>query len=81
MKIEDKLELQKDIAMAIAEKKFELKIMMAMPMGILAYMKLSSPDFMDSLYHNLFGICLMSVCIVVYVLSIVLGRKITDIKV
>lgn len=80
-KIEDKLDLQNEISMAIAEKQFELKVMMAMPMGILAYMKLSSPDFMESIYHNTFGICMMTGCIGIYIGSVFLGRRITDIRV
>ncbi len=81
LKISDKLELQNEIQMAVAEKQFELNVMIAMPVGILSYMKLTSPDFMSSIYHNTFGICMMTACIVIYLFSIFLGKKITDIRV
>ena len=80
-KIEEKIDLSQEIEAAIAEKQFELKAMMVMPVGILAYMKLSSPTFLEPVYHNAFGAAVMSGCIGVYLASIYLGKRIVDIKV
>lgn len=80
-KMEDKLELKQDIRAGIAEKQMEFKVMSVMPIGILAYVKLSSGDFLNSLYRNPMGIVVMTVCIGLYVGAIALGRRIVDIKV
>ena len=80
-KIEEKIDLSQEIEAAIAEKQFELKAMMVMPAGILAYMKLSSPAFLEPVYHNAFGVAVMSGCIAAYLGSAYLGKKIVDIKV
>lgn len=80
-KMEDKLELKQDIHTMIASKQMEFKIMSFMPMGILAYVKLSSGDFLESMYFNTAGVVVMSICIGVYLLAIVMGRRIVDIRV
>lgn len=80
-KMEDKLELKKDIRAVIAEKQMEFKVMCFMPAGILAYVKVTSNDFMDSLYGNLAGAIAMTLCLAVYAGAILLGRKIVDIRV
>ena len=56
-------------------------IMSLMPAGIILYLQLTSPGFLEVLYGNLFGICAMSVCLGVYVLSYWMGRRIVDIQV
>ena len=80
-KIKSRLEIEAAIRLAVAEKQLELKIMMAMPLGVLLYMKLSSPEFMAGIYHNLMGISVMTGCLLVYAGAIVLGKRIIDIKV
>lgn len=79
-KIEDGIELKQEIAAATAEKRMELSVMSVMPAAIIAYIKLASPEFISALYHTMLGVGLMSVCIVVYVVSVAIGMKITDIR-
>lgn len=52
-----------------------------MPFGMIIYLRITSPEFIEPLYGNLFGAAVMSVCLVVYAAAFMLGRKITDIKV
>lgn len=80
-KMEDKLELKQEIATAIASKQMEFKVMCGMPVGILFYVRLSSGDFLGSLYFNPAGILVMSVCLFIYAVAIYLGMKIVDIRV
>lgn len=79
--IRDKLEVQQEIETLLAAKKYELKVMSFIPFGILAYMKLSFPEFMEVLYGNLFGIGVMSLCLAVYLGAYYLGGKIVNIEV
>ena len=81
LKIEENILVKQDIETITTEKRLELKVMCVMPMGILSYITITAPDFLAPLYGNLLGVCLMSVCLVVYGVLITLGRKIIDIKI
>lgn len=77
----DKIDVKKEIEATLAAKKSEQMIMSLMPAGIIAYLKLTSPGFLDTLYGNPFGICAMTVCLGIYGTAYWLGRKIVDIEV
>ena len=79
--IGDTIIAEREIESAIASRKLEQRIMSFMPAGIIAYMKLTSPDFITPLYGNLFGISVMTICMAVYVFAFYLGNKIISIKV
>ena len=50
--ISDKLEVKRDIITMISAKKFEATIMKVVPVCILSYLSISSPGFLNPLYHN-----------------------------
>lgn len=77
----DKIDVRKEIETTLAAKKGEQKIMSLMPAGIILYLRLSSPGFLEVLYGNPFGICAMTICLGIYILSCWLGRRIVDIEV
>lgn len=55
--------------------------MSLMPAGIILYLQLTSPGFLQVLYGNAFGIFAMTVCLGIYILSYWMGKKIVDIEV
>ena len=77
----DKIDVKKEIETTLAAKKAEQMVMSLMPVGIILYLKLTSPGFLGVLYGNPFGICAMTMCLGIYVFSYWLGRKIVDIEV
>lgn len=79
--INDKIEVRREIQTMITSKKFEANIMCIIPLGIVVYMWISSPGYMDCLYNNLFGIVLMSVLLVIYIAAYLLCLHLTKIKV
>lgn len=79
--INDKLEVKREIMTVIAAKKFEATIMKFVPAGIVCYLSIFSPDLLRPLYHNLFGIIVMTALLAVYLFAIRLTDKIADIKV
>ena len=81
MRIADKTELEREIETAMAAKKMEQKIMSLMPMLILLYIGLTSPDFLSAMYHNTVGIIVMTICLALYGVSVLLGEKIVRIRV
>lgn len=79
--IEDKLAVAEEIETILAAKKYEFKVMSAVPFGVIAYMKVSFPEFMVVLYGSSVGIGVMSGCLGVYIAAYLLGRKIINIEV
>ena len=81
MKIEKNISVKQEIETITTEKRLELKVMSFMPLGILAYISITSPGFIAPLYGNILGVVLMSGCLVTYGLFVLLGKRIIDIKV
>ena len=79
-KIEQRLEVKQDIKTQLAEKQFEMKIMGVMPLGILVYIGLTSYEFIEPLYHNLMGVIVMSVSLVLYVACLYIAKRIVTIE-
>ena len=79
--IADKVEVEREIETAMAAKKMEQKIMSVMPLFILGYIGFSSPGFLETLYGNILGVLVMTVCLAGYLLSLKLAAKIVNIRV
>lgn len=76
-----KIDTEREIASSIASRKYEQTIMNVIPLGIILYIQVSFPDFMNVLYGNLLGVTVMTVCLGIYVLSLGIGWKIMRIEV
>lgn len=79
--LSDKIDVKKEIEATLAAKKGEQMVMSLMPVGIIFYLKLTSPGFLDVMYGNFLGICAMTFCLAVYLAAYWLGRKIVEIEV
>lgn len=79
--INDKIEVKREIQTMITSKKFECNIMSVIPLGIVVYMWISSPGYMDCLYNNLFGIVVMTVLLIIYIAAYLLCIHLTKINV
>lgn len=79
--IAQKVEVSKEIETMVAGKKMEQKIMTVVPLGIIFFVRFSSPSFLNVLYGNLLGVIIMTICLAAYYLSVRLGERILDIKV
>lgn len=76
-----KLEVQQEIYTIIVAKQMEFKIMSAIPMGIIVYLKMSFPEFLSVLYGSVIGKMVMTVCLIIYFVAYQWGRKILEIEV
>jgi tight adherence protein B len=79
--IGDKIEVNREIITLISAKRLEANIMKVMPLFILVYLSISSPGFLDPLYHNLLGILVMSVFLLCYLGAFLVIDKIIRIEV
>lgn len=80
-RIMEKNELMEEIQTEIAGKRMEQKVMNLMPLFILLYVDLSFGGYLEALYHNAFGIAVMTVCMAVYSAAYLLSEKIVDIRI
>ena len=80
-KIIDQQELRREIATVTTAKRLEFKVMTAVPFGVILYMRLVFPGFMQILYGNLFGVCFMTVCLLAYYAAMRIGYRIVEIEV
>lgn len=79
--IEQKISVDKEIQVMISSKKMEQKIMNVIPFIIIFYIDLTSKGFFDSLYHNLIGIVVMTICLAVYLAALMISGKLIEIEV
>ena len=77
----EKIDVEREITTIMSAKKLEFKIMTMIPFGMIAYLKISFPEFMDVLYGNLAGVVVMSVCLVVYLIAHEAGKRMVEIEV
>lgn len=73
-------ETEEEIKVLIRGKQYEQRIMSIIPLGIILYLRISSGSFMEVLYHNILGIIIMTICLILYVLSIIISEKICQIE-
>ena len=77
----NQIDVKREIDTVLAAKKYEFRVMAAIPYAIIGYMSLSFPEFMDSLYGNIMGIGVMSACLTMYLGAYYLGARIIRIEV
>lgn len=77
----EKIRVQREIEVCISGKRMEQMIMSLVPGGMILYIQLTSQGFMDVLYHNVFGILVMTGCLILYLFSFWMGRKIVRISI
>ena len=79
--IQNRIDVEREISVMMSSSRLEQRIMDVVPIGIIAYMRLTSEGFMDVLYGNVAGILIMSVCLAVYGAAYLLSEKIAEIHV
>jgi len=80
-KINDKIEMNCEIAAVIAGKKHEFLIMSVIPLGMIIYMRIGSPELMTVLYTSAAGKTVMAVGLGIYGFAVFWGMKIVRISI
>ncbi len=78
-RMQQRAEVLNEIEAAVAARQMEQKVMNAMLPGILFFVTISSPSYVQALYHNFVGVCAMSVCLAGYLICMYWSAKIMDI--
>ncbi len=78
--IRDRMQVQEEIVTLTASRQFEQKIMNMIPFFIVFYVERASPGFFDQMYGTGPGRIMMSGCLVAYLVSYVMAKKILAIE-
>jgi len=78
--LEEKRRTKAEIQTMITAKKLEHRVMCLMPAGILIYLNLTGPEFVDPLYEGLRGRLIMIGCLAVYAFAVWLGEKMMQVE-
>ena len=81
VRIRQKCDTQEEIQTILAGKKMEQKVMNVVPIFLLAYLNITSNEFLSPLYGNAFGICVMSFAFLVYMVAFIWAEKIINIRI
>jgi tight adherence protein B len=79
--IGEKIEIQQDIALLVAQKRFESRILSFAPLVIVALLSFSSPDYMLPLYEGYIGKTIMTLALLLLFVCFTVTNKIMNIQV
>lgn len=79
--ISQKISVDEEIEVITRAGKMERQIMMVIPFIIIMYIEFTNKNFFLPLYHNLAGISVMSICLLVYFVSVKVSGKIMSIRI
>lgn len=77
----DKMNIQREMKTLTAQKKLEGKIISLMPMGVILFLNLMSPDYMEPLYDNAGGRLIMTIALLGITASWYWTAKLTELEV
>ena len=78
--IGDRIQVKEEILTITAAQRFEQGIMNVVPLLIILYIDLTSPGFFTVMYETIAGRIVMTVCLLIYLLSVRLSVRILDIE-
>jgi tight adherence protein B len=79
--INDKIEIKEEINTLLSSKKFEQKVLTAMPVLMIVLLSVTAADYMAPVFEKLAGRIIMTVAIAVIVFGYFISKKIMNIKV
>jgi tight adherence protein B len=79
--ISDKIEIEMEIETLMTAAKSEMNTMTMMPLLILLIMGYAGAGFMDSIYTTSVGRIVATVGLAIFAISVIIGKKISSIKV
>ncbi|MDO4437897.1 MAG: type II secretion system F family protein [Eubacteriales bacterium] len=78
--IREKSELMDEIRNMTAAKRYEQKIMNILPFAVIIYINLTQSDFLNIMYEQVAGRIVMSICLIMFIISYFISRKMMNIE-
>lgn len=79
--INDKIEIKEEINTLLSSKKFEQKVLSAMPILMIVLLSVTAADYMAPVFEKLIGRVVMTFAIIIIVVGYLISSKIMKIKV
>lgn len=79
--IADKIDMEKEINTITSQKKYEAKILTFIPVVLIGFLQLTSPEYIEPLYSTFMGRLIMTGSIAMIAIAFMWSMKITGIKV
>lgn len=76
-----KTDTEREIRTLLHGRRTEQRIMCLVPFAIVGYIGISSPGYFAPLYHNPAGICIMTICLLLYLFAVYVGMRIVDVRI
>ncbi len=77
-KICSKIELKRELNTMVAAKRLECKFLETVPVGVVFYLRLTSPEMINNLYNSNQGKIIMTACLIGYFSACLLINRILD---
>jgi len=77
----EKIEIDEEIRLMTVQKKFEGRIICLMPLVVILFLRLASPEYIQVMYESITGRIVMTISLGCIVYAVCLIKKITDIEV
>lgn len=75
------MDTRREITTMLASKVYEQRIMTVMPLAVLLYLRLSSGEFLEGLYHNVAGVCVATICLLIYLSAYLIGKRMVQFEI
>ena len=79
--ITEKINLRREISALTAQKKLEVRLLTAIPFIVLAFLQLTSSDYMTVLYETILGRIIMTFCLLAVGSAYMIGERIMEIEI
>ena len=77
--LQERMDTEEELYTILTEKQLEFYLMSIIPLVILLYLRIGAKQLIQSLYGNLTGICMMSLCLVIYGGCYLYGKRILEV--
>ncbi|SFL83743.1 tight adherence protein B [Paenibacillus sp. 1_12] len=79
--IQEKLDIQQEISVMMAQKRFESRVLAFAPVIVIAVLSFSSPDYMEPIYKGITGYLIMTAALLILLGCFGITKMIMNIKV
>lgn len=79
--IYEKIDIERQIEIVTASKRYESLVMSVMPLAIIMYLRIFSPDFIMGMYESITGVIIMTAVLLIYMALLYWMSRISKIEV
>lgn len=76
--LQERMDAEEEIVTTIAEKQLEFRLMTVIPLGIIVYLRITAGTLIKSLYGNITGVIVMTICLVIYGGCYLYGKRLLE---